>query len=112
MARKRNRFGDYAIRVAHGADKSKWEIRVKKTARAAVTEAQWMAAHSKQSAIVCVFDMTRWGRKPVCFQKDQTKTKTARKRHVPGLGLRALVRRVVYRPATYKFSPVISKRAI
>lgn len=98
-------FGSYAIRIAHGQDKTKWDIRIKKTARAAASEARYLAGTRKGDPIVCVFDLSKWGRSPVCFQADGEKTRYPRKKNERGLGLRKLVRRVAFRPATYKYAP-------
>lgn len=112
MKRRRKGFGSYAIRRAGQVAKDKWEVRIKGTALAAATEAKWMAAEDRLSRPVCVFDLSRWDRKPVCFQRSGTVNKYARKRHVPGLGLRNLVRRVTYTPGERNYyAPVKSSRA-
>lgn len=65
-------FGNFVVRVAPGADKSKWKMEIYKTAREAFRMARAYAqpapGERKAAGQVCVFDMRKWGAKPVCIE--------------------------------------------
>lgn len=63
---KKITFGAYAIRIADSPQKSKWHIAVVKSAASAVRTAKEQSKTKKYP--VCVFDLSRWSRKPVCFK--------------------------------------------
>lgn len=66
-------FGAYAVREAQGHDKKKWTIEIVPTALAAARKAKALSKEFRPSGRasyrypVCVFDLSRWTRKPVCF---------------------------------------------
>lgn len=63
---KRKAFGSYAVRYAPSHDKKKWVIEIHKSARAAMKSAREIA--SGRDGKVCIFDVARWGKKPVCLK--------------------------------------------
>jgi hypothetical protein len=66
-------FGNYVVRVAPSADKSKWKMEIHKSARAALKAARKYAVlggprGNQTTPQVCVFNMNKWGAKPVCIK--------------------------------------------
>lgn len=59
-------YGSYAVRYAPTHDKKKWVVEIHKTARAAMKGAREIA--SGRVGKVCIFDMARWAKKPVCLE--------------------------------------------
>jgi len=69
------RFGNYAVRYAPSSKKSEWVVEIHRTARAALTAAKALTKPppgaretGKDPVAACVFDMSRWGKKPVCIK--------------------------------------------
>jgi hypothetical protein len=90
-------FGNYAVRYAPSSEKSKWVVEIHKTARAAMTAAKRLAVPRGRRAEptpVCIFDMSRWGKKPLCIvatgsvQKGHRKHSRISYQHAPS-GLKA-----------------------
>lgn len=64
-------FGAYAVRAVGHKDKAKWKVEIAATAAEARKIAKRLA-WSKLGTYapeVCIFDLSRWSRRPVCLRR-------------------------------------------
>jgi len=73
--RRRRHFGNYAVRAIGHKDKARWVTEVVKTAKQARAVAKRLAFSKlgTYAPTVCIFDLTRWDRRPVCFRRRDVK---------------------------------------
>jgi len=79
-ARRSRAFGNYAVRAIGHKDKAKWVVEIAKSATEAKNIAKRLAAMKlgTWAPTVCIFDLKRWGRKPVCISRGNVKSKYSR----------------------------------
>lgn len=84
MARRKRGFGNYAVRAIGHKDRTKWKVEVVKTAMQARATAKRLALSKLgvYAPTVCIFDLSRWGRRPVCVRRDDTVSKYKIKRRI------------------------------
>ncbi len=97
MARRKH-FGNYAIRAIGHKDKAKWVTEVTKTAAQAKAVAKRLALSKlgTYAPTVCIFDLSRWGKRPVCIRAEDVAGYRNRSRY--GINPRRRIHVVRYQP--------------